>query len=119
MHMRLALSAAIFSCAIVFTTSANAAPPYINCAKARFSDEKAICKNTQLIQMDAQMSTMYDIILGLVAMGTRDALKDEQVQWLIDRRACRADRACLREFYEFRIEELDRYIDRARQQGPF
>jgi uncharacterized protein len=117
--MRLTLAAAILTSAIAFTTSANAAVPYINCAKARFSDERAICKNTLLIQMDAQMSTMYDIILGLVPMGTRDALKDEQVQWLINRRACRADRACLREFYEFRIDELDRYIDRARRQGPF
>jgi uncharacterized protein len=104
---------------IAFAASANAASPYISCTAARTTDERAICRSTALIQRDAEMSTLYRVIKGLVGMGQRGALQDEQADWLKARRACGASVRCLRDHYDDRIAELDGYLNSIRERGPF
>lgn len=111
--------AAIAFAAAALTSSAFAASPYVDCTKARTSDEKAVCRSVVLVQMDAEMSTLYRVLKGLVAMGQRGALQDEQADWLKARRECGAAYRCLRDHYQDRIEELDAVLDRIRAQGPF
>lgn len=100
-------------------SSASAAPQYINCAAAKALDERTICRNTRLVQLDAEMATLYDLIRGFVPMGTRGAIQDEQREWLVVRIACRASVPCLRTHYRDRIEELNQHFQRIRAQGPF
>jgi uncharacterized protein len=70
------------------------------------ADEKAICDNRSLNDADVKMVTTFDLLSGLLAMGARGALKDEQSAWLKKRQACEADTACLKTAYEERIKQL-------------
>lgn len=117
MHLVRALIAAV--AVTIVATSAQAASPYIACSAARTVDERAVCRSTALIQRDAEMSTLYRVIKGLVGMGQRGALQDEQADWLKARRACGASFRCLRDHYDDRIAELDAYLDSIRERGPF
>jgi uncharacterized protein len=56
---------------------------------------------------------------GLVGMGRRGALQDEQADWLAERRACGASVRCLRAHYQARIDELDGVLAEIRSNGPF
>lgn len=70
-------------------------------------DEKVICDNRALNDADVKMVTTFDLLSGLLAMGSRGALQDAQSAWLKKRQACGADAACLKSSYEERLKELD------------
>ncbi|MDI7065936.1 hypothetical protein QMO17_32340, partial [Klebsiella pneumoniae] len=42
-----------------------------DCNRARLPDEKAICASRQLSELDVEMSVRFQMMMGLVAMGTR------------------------------------------------
>jgi uncharacterized protein len=70
------------------------------------ADEKAICDTRALNDADVKMVTTFDILTSLLAMGTRDALRDEQSAWLKKRQACGGDAACLTTAYDERMKQL-------------
>ncbi|SVK52780.1 putative secreted protein [Acinetobacter baumannii] len=70
-----------------------------DCAKAAGSDERAICADRTLNDLDVQMATQYQFLRGLFAMGARGAMQDSQ--------RCGGDTACLLKSYRTRIAELD------------
>ncbi|MGK8187053.1 lysozyme inhibitor LprI family protein [Serratia marcescens] len=78
-----------------------------DCAKAAGSDERAICANRTLNDLDVQMATKYQFLRGLFAMGARGAMQDSQQSWLTKRQRCGGDTACLLKSYRTRIAELD------------
>ena len=102
-----------------FASSAMAASPYINCGAARTTDERTICRSVVLVQMDAEMSTLYRVTKGLVAMGQRGEIQDDQAEWLRERRACGASFTCLRNTFRERIRQLDEIVDRVQEGGPY
>jgi uncharacterized protein len=91
----------------------------IDCSKAKTADEKAICASSELVQLDAEMSTEYGLLKGFLAMGGRGALMDEQKDWIAARHTCAADTACLRKTYNDRIAVLEKQFDRIKANGPF
>ena len=101
------------------STSASASAASFDCGKARLPDEKAICASRQLSEMDVEMSVRYQMLTGLVAMGTRGNMQDEQQVWLNTRKACRGNQSCLVRAYRQRIQTLkDEYAHLA-SRGPF
>ncbi|MBB3977406.1 uncharacterized protein GGQ64_002612 [Rhizobium azooxidifex] len=70
-------------------------------------DEKAICDNRVLNDADVRMVTTFDILSGLVAMGARGEMQDQQTLWLKERQACAADVACIQGAYDRRMQQLD------------
>lgn len=70
-------------------------------------DEKMICDTRPLNDADVKMATTFELISGLLAMGSRGTLQDEQTAWLKTRQACGADAACLKTSYETRLGQLD------------
>lgn len=84
-----------------------------DCARASAIDEKAICADRTLNDLDVKMTTLYDTDGHFLLMGGRAALHDDQVAWLDKRRACKADKVCLRKSYYARIAVLQRVIDDA------
>lgn len=90
-----------------------------NCRFARLPDERAVCADLALNDQDVRMAQLYDITRRLVPMGTRGAIMDRQVQWLRQRQACGANRACLANAYAGRIAELNQVMERVYGQGPF
>lgn len=66
-------------------------------AKELKPDEKAICDNRVLNDADVKMVTTFDLLSGLLAMGSRGTMQDGlQTAWLKKRQACAADVACIR-----------------------
>lgn len=91
-----------------------------DCARARAPDERAICGNRVLEDRDVELSVLYGLIQKLVPMGSRDAIRREQAQWLVGRGRCAADVPCLRRAYDRRIAALRATIDeRVVSNGPF
>ncbi len=91
-----------------------------DCARARAPDERAICGNRVLEDRDVELSVLYGLILKLVPMGSRDAIRREQAQWLAGRGRCAGDVPCLRRAYDRRIAALRATIDeRVVSNGPF
>ena len=70
-------------------------------------DEKTICDVRALNDADVKMVTTFDLLSGLLAMGSRGTLQDEQSAWLKKRQACGADAGCLTSSYQERLKELD------------
>jgi uncharacterized protein len=70
-------------------------------------DEKAICDTRSLNDADVKMVTTFDLLSGLMAMGSRGTLQDEQTAWLKKRQGCGNDLACLKVSYESRLKQLD------------
>lgn len=69
-------------------------------------DEKAICENRSLNDADVKMVTTFELLSGLLAMGARGTLQDEQTAWLKKRQACGADAACIGAAYQERLKQL-------------
>lgn len=70
-------------------------------------DEKAICDNRALNDADVRMVTTFDLLSGLIAMGARGTLQDQQAAWLKERQACGGDVNCIKSAYDKRMQQLD------------
>jgi uncharacterized protein len=75
-------------------------------AKELKPDEKAICDNRALNDADVRMATTFELLSGLLAMGSRGTLQDEQTAWLKKRQDCQADTVCIKSAYEERLKQL-------------
>ncbi|MBP2561068.1 uncharacterized protein J2T08_002924 [Neorhizobium galegae] len=108
-----------FTIAIALTTSLllgltlsglprTAAAASFDCERADLAaDEKVICDTRTLNDADVKMVTTFDILTGLMAMGNRGKLQDEQSAWLKKRQACGEDVECIRASYTERLKQLD------------
>jgi uncharacterized protein len=109
----------LFILCAIFSYSLAHADCSINCAKARLPDEKAICRSVELQKQDVRMTTLFEVSGHLMAMGSRGAMQDQQVEWLSDRHRCKANLNCLRKSYAKRIDELNQGLEGIYQRGPF
>ncbi|MFL9985437.1 lysozyme inhibitor LprI family protein [Paraburkholderia sediminicola] len=112
-HLRLALLVAITA------GSVPASAASFDCKRARLPDEKAICASRQLSELDVEMSVRYQMLMGLVAMGTRGDMGDEQQSWLSARKKCGAHQTCLLTAYRQRIQTLKDEYTHLASRGPF
>ncbi|MFA5964353.1 MAG: hypothetical protein WC804_10080 [Sphingomonas sp.] len=103
--------AMVIACTCIAPGAARAAS--FDCARASAADEKTICGDRILNDLDVKMTTLYDTDGHFMLMGARGALHDDQVAWLKTRRACRGDKVCIRRSYYARIAVLQRVIDDA------
>lgn len=84
---------------------ANAAS--FDCSKPDLAaDERAICQNPQLNDMDVKMVTTFDLLSGLLAMGARGDMQDQQIKWLGQRGECQGNLDCIAAAYAVRMAEL-------------
>ncbi|MGY2279121.1 lysozyme inhibitor LprI family protein [Pseudomonas monsensis] len=91
-----------------------------DCERASAADEKAICANRALNDMDVSMALLYKLDRRFLPMGGRDALIGQQRAWRKKRSQCAADVKCLTDIYQQRIQVLQQIIDtRVVTQGPF
>jgi uncharacterized protein len=90
-----------------------------DCSKAEAADEKAVCADRQLNDEDVEMAVLYMQLKPLLGMGARGDMEDEQVGWLRRRAACGADRACLSNAYQERIQQLRGGFEALSKRGPF
>lgn len=95
-------------CAILLSLMSHGAEAAsFNCdAKELQPDEKMICENRSLNDADVKMVTTFELLSGLLAMGARGTMQDEQTAWLKKRQACGADAACIGAAYQERLKQL-------------
>jgi uncharacterized protein len=93
--------------AFLFSTAGISYAASFDCeAKELKPDEKAICDNRALNDADVKMVTTFDLLSGLLAMGSRGTMQDEQTAWLKKRQECSADVACIQAAYDTRLKQL-------------
>ena len=91
-----------------------------DCSKAVLAAEKKICAVRSLNDADVRMVTLYQLVLRAVPMGSRDAEKDAQYQWLKQRNRCGGDTQCIAKAYQQRQAHLEQIIEnRVLIHGPF
>ncbi|WP_335210063.1 hypothetical protein [Klebsiella aerogenes] len=78
-----------------------------DCAQAHTEDEVAVCHTPVLNDLDVQMATEYRLLRGLVAMGQAGNMVDDQRKWLVARRRCGSQEACLLTRYRERLRQLN------------
>ena len=91
-------------------TSALARAASFSCAKAVAPDERAICADPALSNLDSRLVGLLDVDESTVAMGQRGDMRDTQTAWLKTRAACGADRACLRARYQSRLKNVESHL---------
>jgi uncharacterized protein len=104
-------------CGIFLSVPARAAS--FDCAEAHAPDERAVCASRSLNEMDVEMAVRYETLAGLVAMGTRGDMGDEQKLFLSQRRQCGASNTCLTALYQARIGKLKSEYQGLKSRGPF
>lgn len=103
-----------FAGLLLLPLSAGAAS--FDCSKAAAPDEKAICADPALSNLDTQMATLYGVRMEIpMLMGARGDAQDEQETWLQTRGQCGSDIACLTNAYQTRITALNQTISAAMQ----
>jgi len=100
----------IFLSLLSLTATANAAS--FDCSKASLPDEKTICADRKLNDLDVEVATKYRFLTELFAMGARDNMRDAQAEWLKSRRACKSDKPCLIKSYTGKNHDLDAIYDK-------
>lgn len=97
---------ALFLIAMAIGTRAEAAS--FDCARAQMPDEKAVCRNHALSELDSRMAALwYSYSRFPFLMGMSGVRQDEAHQFLADRRRCGSNVACLRRVYQARIKALE------------
>lgn len=115
-RLRQLLTAAIIvACALLSMPALAASFP---CDKAENPDETAICADLALNDRDVEMATRFEILRAVLPMGGNAKLREDQEDWLKERRVCGSDRACLREAYDARLKVLRAVLAEFAKQGP-
>lgn len=85
------LAVSIVGLAISLTARAEPGAPSFDCAKASAADERAICEDSRLSEMDQAMT----IAFGQVKKESKGEAKGIAKETLANRRACGSDRLCI------------------------
>lgn len=104
-------------CAILLSVPARSAS--FNCTGAHTADERAVCASRSLSEMDVEMAVRFQMLSGLVGMGTRGNMGDEQRVFLRWRARCGSDNACLTALYQARISALKSQYQSLKSRSPF
>jgi uncharacterized protein len=75
----------------------------IDCTKANSNDEKTVCTNTTLQQLDCLLSRIYT---SNRQHTNKKILIAQQKSWLNNRKQCEKDITCLSNIYVSRIKDL-------------
>lgn len=87
-----------------------AARPSFNCARARTSGEKAVCRSDSLAALDRQMASFYVAALRDANGEQRALLQRTRDRFLAYRDRCTSDR-CIADSYRGRISEIRDIVD--------
>src|SRR5258708_4331698 len=77
-----------------------------DCRNARYADERTICQNQGLGQLDQELASAYDRVMRKLPKEERDAFDNNETAFVTARRRCGEHRACIEQRSPNRIQEL-------------
>jgi uncharacterized protein len=77
-----------------------------DCRNARYADEKTICQQPRLGQLDQELASAYDRVMRKLPKEQRDAFDNNETAFVTARRRCGDHPACIEQSYRNRIQEL-------------
>jgi uncharacterized protein len=77
-----------------------------NCRYAHHRDEKLICRDPALAKLDEELASVYGRLILRFSRGEGEQLDRAEEAFVIARRKCDAQRACIEQKYGDRIREL-------------
>ena len=92
--------------AIVVFFLRNGAPPTFECYSAVDPDEREICRNSELAELDRRLAAAYSVLRAHLDKDKQVALAADESAWLEQRKACNKDDACIRTAYITRLKQL-------------
>lgn len=111
-------AAAVLLLAVSGTAPASAAS--FDCtASGQSRDQRAVCVNRELSDLDVRMATLYEVLTHLVAMGQRGEIQEAQKAFLAFRGTCGGRVSCIRGAYRNRIAQLETGLKAIYARGPF
>lgn len=95
--------------------SAQTAGPSFDCARARAWDERGICAQADLAELDRRIAAAWRTVTERASPEERARLQTEQRAWLAERRACEAPvareaQSCLRRVMRARARDLEAMV---------
>ena len=84
-----------------------------NCRYARYADEKMVCHEPFLGQLDEELASVYRRILLKLPRAERGELDKNEEAFVISRRRCGGQRGCIEQSYRKRIQELQAALPEA------
>jgi uncharacterized protein len=108
---RAALSAHIATAALgaLLIASAFDAPAgaqSFDCRNARSADEKAICQDRRLGELDKQLADVYDRVGAKLSKQEREEFENHETAFVNARRRCGENVGCIEQSYRNRVQEL-------------
>jgi uncharacterized protein YecT (DUF1311 family) len=98
-------------------------PPSFDCSKAKKEDEKLICQNASLSDIDGRLGDIYRELKNFYSPSEAQALKKEEIAWILRRRQllttkCKINNAvdmpCAMELWKERIAQLEAQLQNAK-----
>lgn len=113
--LRLFASAVGLSLLTVLMSTAPASAQSFDCQKAYYPDEKTICQDSRLGQLDRNLASVYGDWVGKLPKEQREEIEGNETLFVQARRRCGRGRSCIEQSYRNRIEEIQEAIA---QQNP-
>jgi uncharacterized protein len=109
------LASALICCVALGVTGGpgRAAGPSFDCNKASTPNERMICADGQLRELDLELTRSYRGLLDMVSSSEGAAIRDVQRAWLQDRQNCGSDYQCTIGAYATRTRQLQSQIANA------
>lgn len=113
------ISTLVLSAAFVTALAAPAAAQSFSCANASKPDEKAVCDNRELANLDVKNATLYNVAHNLVPMGEGGNLHDQETAFLTKRAACGSSVSCISAAYQANIAAIQSVLEGIYKNGPY
>jgi uncharacterized protein len=77
-----------------------------DCRNARYADEKAICRESRLGELDKELSAAYDRVGGKLSRHEREEFENNETAFVNARHRCGEHQGCIEQSYRNRLQEL-------------
>src|SRR5262249_27332978 len=91
---------------LVAGSGSSAEAQSFDCRNARSADEKAICQDSRLGDLDKRLADVYDRVGGKLPKEDRKQFESNETAFVNARHRCGGHQACIEQSYRNRIQEL-------------
>jgi len=105
------VASVVFAALLALAGNKKADAQSFNCRYAHHRDEKLICKDPGLAKLDEELASAYRRLILRLPRGEGERLDRGEEAFVIARRQCGEQRACIEQKYRDRIRELEQLVN--------